>query len=217
MPTKGIHKISVLIVDDHPPLRAGVRAMLENTPDISVVGEAGNGNEARKLLDELHPHVVLLDLKISRFSPSAFAKWTRENYPETVTLVLTAHDRDAYLARMIEAGTAGYLSKKIKAEQLIKAIRRAASGEYLYSEQQEKRARQWHEEVEQKWRSLSEREKQVLRLLAGGVSNKEISSKLHITLKTVDKHLERIYQKLEASSRAEVVIWGIEHVGDFPY
>ncbi len=217
MPTRGINKISVLIVDDHPPLRAGVRAMLESTPDLYVVGEAGNGNEARKYLEERQPNVVLLDLRIPRFSPVTFARWVRENYPGIVTLVLTAHDRDAYLARMIESGTAGYLNKKIKAEQLIKAIRRAASGENLYSRQQQERARRWHAEVEKKWRSLSEREKQVLRLLASGASNKEISSKLHITLKTVDKHLERIYQKLEASSRAKAVLWGIKHTGDFPY
>lgn len=217
MATKPRKKISVLIVDDHPPLRAGIRAMLEKTPDIYVVGEAENGEEAERLLDELRPKVILLDLKMPGFSAFAFEKWAREHYPETLTLVLTAHDRDAYLASMMEAGAVGFLDKKTGAEQLTAAIRRAASGENLYDELQKRRVRKWHEEVERKWNSLSEREQQVLLLLADGLSNKDISSKLKISSKTVDKHLEKTYQKLEVSSRAEAVLWGIEHMGDFPY
>jgi DNA-binding NarL/FixJ family response regulator len=217
MSTRNVKKISVLIVDDHPSLRAGVRAMLEKTPDIFVVGEVGSGAEAEKLLEEMRPNIILLDLKMPNFSPSAFEKWTRENYPETITLVLTSHDRDAYLANMMDAGAVGYLDKEVRAGQLIDAIRRAASGENLYDEQQKKRARKWHEDVEKKWSNLSERERQVLRLLADGLSNKDIASKLSIAIKTVDKYLEKIYQKLEVTSRAEAVLWGIEHVGDFPY
>lgn len=210
-------KISVLIVDDHPPLRAGVRAMLEKTPDIYVIGEAGSGEEAEKMLDELRPNIILLDLKMPNFSPSAFEKWARETYPETITLVLTAHDRDAYLAGMMEAGAVGYLDKESKAEQLIEAIRRAASGESLYDEWQKKRARKWREEVEKKWNELSERERQVLRLLVDGLNNKDIALKLGISIKTLDKHLEKIYQKLTVSSRVEAVLWGKENMGDFPY
>ena len=100
--------------------------MLEKTDDIYVVGEAGNGDEAEELLDELRPNIILLDLKMPDFSPSAFEKWARENYPETITLVLTSHDRDAYLANMMDAGAVGYLDKEVWAEQLIEAIRRAA-------------------------------------------------------------------------------------------
>jgi DNA-binding NarL/FixJ family response regulator len=210
-------KISVLVVDDHPPIRAGVRAMLEKTPDIYVVGEAENGREAEKLLDELRPDIILLDLKVPGFSPSVFEKWAREKYPETVTLVLTAHHRDAYLAGMMDAGAAGYLDKNVRAEQLIDSIRRAVSGENIFDEQQKKRARRWHEDVEKKWNSLSEREKQVLRFLAEGMSNQDIASKLNITTKTLDKHLERIYEKLEVDSRAKAVLWGKENLGDFPY
>lgn len=94
---------------------------------------------------------------------------------------------------------------------------RAASGENLYDEWQKNRARKWHEEVEKKWNSLSKRERQVLRLLADGLSNKDVSSKLSITVKTLDKHLEKIYQKLGVASRTEAVLWGKENVGDFPY
>lgn len=191
--------------------------MLEKTPDICVVGEAGTDKAARRLLDRLRPKIILLDLKMPDFSPSEFEKWARENYPETITLVLTAHDRDAYLANMMDAGAVGYLDKEARAEQLIDAIRRAASGENLYDKWQKKRAGTWREDVRKKWNSLSEREQQVLRMLAEGSNNKDISSKLSISPKTVDKHLERIYQKLGVTSRAEVVLWGINNVGDFPY
>lgn len=217
MSTQSENKISVLIVDDHPPLRAGVRAILEKTSDIYVIGEAGNGEDAKRFLDELRPKIILLDLKMPGFSPSAFEKWARENYPETLTLVLTAHDRDAYLASMIDAGAVGYLDKEMKAEQLINAIRRAVSGENLFDEFQKKRAHKWHEEVEEKWNNLSEKERQVLRLLTDGLGNKDIASKLSITVKTLDKHLERVYKKLAVTSRTEAVLWGKEHVGDFPY
>lgn len=217
MSTQAARKISVLIVDDHPPLRAGVRAMIERTDDIYVVGEAGNGDDAEKLLDELRPNIILLDLKMPNFSPSAFERWARENYPETITLVLTSHDRDAYLANMMDAGAVGYIDKDTRAEQLIEAIRRAVSGDSLFDEQQKRRAQKWHEDVEKKWNSLSERERQILRLMAEGASNKEISSKLTVTESTVEKHLERIYEKLGVSVRAKAVIWGIQNCMDFPY
>ena len=140
-------KISVLIVDDHPPIRAGICNMLARAHDISIIGEAQNGDEARRLLDKLRPHIILLDLVMPGFSPAAFAKWVRENYPETETLVLSAHDRDVYLAGMLEAGAAGYLDKSIREEGLIDAIRRAARGERLFSAGQELRAQRWRNAI----------------------------------------------------------------------
>jgi len=214
---KNPKKISVLLVDDHPPIRAGIRKMLEKTPDIFVAGEAQNGDEARRLLDELRPNIILLDMVMPGFSPAAFERWARENYPETVTLVLTAHDRDAFLAEMMEAGVAGYLDKNLREERLVGAIRRAAHGENLFYKKQKLRAQHWHNEVEIKWNSLSEREKEVLRLLADGANNKAISSRLRISTKTVEKHLERIYRKLGVPSRVKAVLWGREHGRDFPY
>jgi DNA-binding NarL/FixJ family response regulator len=151
-------RISVLIVDDHPPLRAGVRAILEKASDINVVGESVNGEEAEKLLAELRPDLILLDLKMPGFSPSAFEKWVRENYPETITLVLTGHGNDAYLASMMDAGAVGFLDKEVQADQLISSIRLAVSGEILFDEKQQKRAEKWRKEVKEKWDRLSERE-----------------------------------------------------------
>ena len=212
-----IQKISVLIVDDHPSIREGLRAMIERTADIYLVGAAQDGEEARQLLEKLHPKILLLDLVMPGFSPSVFEKWVRENYPDTITLVLTSHDRDAYLAHMLEAGVAGYLNKNIQSEDLMNAIRRAARGENLIDEDQKIRARYWLEGVEQKWNSLSEREQEILRLLALGATNKFISRDLQISFKTVDKHVENIYKKLGVASRTEAALWGQEHGRDFPY
>jgi len=210
-------KISVLLVDDHPAIRAGIRAMIEDAIDIYVVGEAQNGDEARRLLEEIRPRVILLDLVIPDFSPYTFEKWVRENYPETITLVLTSHDRDAYLAHMMEAGTVGYLNKNICTEGLINAIHRAVIGETLFDDHQRARARRWREDIENKWNSLSEREKEVLQLLALGATNKFISKDLHVATKTVEKHLARLYFKLGTTSRTQAALWGREHGRDFPY
>lgn len=210
-------RISVLLVDDHPPIRAGLRAMLDKTTDLCVIGEAENGDEARRLLHELRPNIILLDLVMPDFSPTAFEKWARENYPEITTLVLTSHHRDAYLAGMIEAGAAGYLDKNISAEGLIQAIRHAARGGILFSEEQKLNAQRWRSEVETKWNSLSPREREIVRWLAVGATNKFLSQHLHISQKTVEKHLARIYKKLAVSSRAEAALWGSEHGRDFEY
>jgi len=211
------HKISVLLVDDHPPIRSGIRAMLERTPDLCIVGEAENGDEARRLLEELRPQIILLDLVIPGFSPAAFEKWARQNYPETSTLVLTGHDRDHLLASMMEAGVAGYLDKSIQWEGLADAIRRAACGECLFTEGQEARVQRWHKEVEQRWNSLSDREKKILRLLVTGATHKYIAAEMHIGHTTLEKHLESLYRKLDVDSRTEAALWAKEHEGEFPY
>jgi len=119
--------ITVLLADDHPVAREGVRGILAKLPDIQIVGEAQNEKEVKELVAKLHPKILLLDLKMPGTSPFEIEKWVRENYPETITLVLTAHDRDFYLAGMMDAGIAGYLSKTERADNLIAAIRRAVA------------------------------------------------------------------------------------------
>ena len=203
-------KITVLIADVHEVTRRGIRAYLEQTPDLQVVGEAKEGEEIRRLVARLQPHILLLDLIMPNLSPAELEKWVRSNYPETTTLVLTSHDRDAYLSNMLDAGVAGYLDKKLRAGQLVAAIRRAACGEFIFDKHQLERARRWREDVSRKWESLSARERQVLQLLTEGGENKAIAAALEITVKTVGKHLENIYRKLEVTSRAEAIHWWIE-------
>ncbi len=202
--------ITVLIADDHEVTRRGIRAFLEQTPDLQVVGEAEDGGGIMQLVASLRPQILLLDLIMPNLSPADLEKWVRANYPETITLVLTSHDRDAYLSNMLDAGVAGYLDKKLRAGQLIAAIRRAACGEFIFEKGQLERARHWREDVSVKWERLSERERQVLHLLTEGGENKTIAATLGITVKTVEKHLENIYRKLVVTSRAEAIHWWVE-------
>lgn len=140
-------KITVLLADDHPLARMGIRNLLAQADDLEIVDEAENGFQVQELVHKLRPNVLLLDLKMPGPRPADLEEWVRENHPETITLVLSSHDRDRYLAAMMDAGAAGYLSKETTAEQLIKAIRRAAQGVPVFDEGQYVRAKRWKEEV----------------------------------------------------------------------
>ena len=199
--------ITLLLADDHPLAREGVRHILEKAPDIEIVGEAEDGNEVKKLISSLRPRILLLDLVMPGTSPFEIEKWVRENYPATVTLVLTAHDRDFYLAGMMDMGISGYLTKAERAENLIAAIRRAAQGGVFFTTRQIDRAKRWRQEVGKKWEKLTDREREVLSLMERGLSNKAIAKQLGITLKTVAYHLSVIFERLDVGSRYEAIAW----------
>ncbi len=203
----GPKTITVLLADDHPVAREGVRSILAKAPDIQIVGEAENGDGIKDLIPKLRPNILLLDLKMPGTSPFEVEKWVRESYPETITLVLTAHDRDVYLAGMMDAGIAGYLSKTERAENLIAAIRRAASGESLFTHEQFIRAKKWRQEVGEKWEKLTKREREVLSLMEKGLSKRAIAQELGVTVKTVAYHASAIFDRLDVESRHEAVAW----------
>lgn len=204
--------IRLLMADDHPVTRAGIRAVLSAAPDIHVVGEAQNGHEVQALVSQLRPHILLLDLQMPDTHPAEIERWVRAHAPETITLVLTAHDRDAYLADMMEAGVAGFLAKSEPDEGLIAAIRRAAGGEILFDDAQLARVRCWRKVAGEKWESLTERERQVLQYLTQGLSNKAIAEKLCVTSKTVAYHITNILSKLDVTSRQEAAAWVHTHL-----
>lgn len=129
--TSGSERIRVLLADDHPAMRAGIRAILEKASDIQVVGEAGDGEEARRLVEELHPQVLLLDLCMPGPKPEDTVVWVRAHSPETAVLVLTAHDIDAYLAAMVAAGIAGFVLKEEVPKRIVDAVRRVARQEVI--------------------------------------------------------------------------------------
>jgi len=151
-------KITILLADDHPVTRAGIRSVLSHTTDLEIVGEAQNGVEVQQMVSELSPRILLLDLRMPGLGPAKLETWVRENYPDTITLILTQHDRDAYLAEMMDAGVAGYLVKNASTNQLLVAIRRAAKGDALFTNEQIQRVYKWRKVVGQKWHSLTERE-----------------------------------------------------------
>ena len=206
--------IRVLLADDHEVIRRGIRSILESASDFEVIGEAPDGESALKMVAELQPDVLLLDLKMPGLPSYRVEKRVRQQYPQVVTLILTAHDRDFYLANMMEAGASGYLSKSDRAEKLIDAIRRAVRGEVLYTDEQYQRVRQWNQLAGQKWENLTNRERQTLKLLVKGMDNAQIAEYLHITTRTAAYHVSNIIRKLGVTSRQEAIGWAIKHIPD---
>lgn len=207
--------ITIMIVDNHPGWIEGVRMIIHKASDMQIVGEVQDGEQIKQKIAELQPDILLLDLVMPNHNPAELEKWVREKYPDVVTLVLTAHDRDAYLAGMMEAGAAGYLDKKMKANDLLDAIRRAARGEFLYDKEQMERAQRWRKEVGRKWDSLTKREREALQLLTEGADNNGIAASLNVSIHTVEKHLKNIFKKLDVTSRTEAVLWWVEKGTDF--
>lgn len=213
METKNI--ITILIADDQPIARAGIQQLLSKAKDFEIVGEARDGFETLKRVSQLRPRVLLLDIKMPGPRSFEIEKWIRENIPETVTLVLTSHDHDAYLASMIDAGAVGYLTKEESANRLINAIRQAAIGIIYFNEEQIDRMQRWKHEVKEKWEKLSIREREVLRILKLGKDNKTIAESLSVSIKTVEFHMTNILKKLTLNSRDEAIVWMHENsVGD---
>ncbi len=206
--------ITVLVADDEPVARAGIRSLLDTAEDIEIIGEANNGFEVLELIPKLHPQILLLDLKMPGLRPSRIEKWVREHHPDVITLVLTSHDRDYYLSAMMDAGAAGYLSKKELAERLIGAIRRAAEGTIYFSDEQIARAHKWKETVSNKWESLTDREKELVKQVATGADNKSIAAFLNISPKTVEFHVTNILKKLGMNSRDEAIVWMLNYQPD---
>jgi DNA-binding NarL/FixJ family response regulator len=213
MPTS--HKdITVLIADDHPTTRAGIRAILETTPDIRIIGEVENGFQVEKTVAALQPNILLLDLIMPGPKPAQLEKSIRAQFPEIITLVLTAHDRDAYLATMMDMGVAGFLCKTETGETLVAAIRLAASGLSIFTEDQCRRALSWRHLAGEKWKSLTAREREVLHLIMEGRDNKYIAKELGITSKTAAYHVTSILKKLNVKCRHEAIAWVQRYLPD---
>ena len=196
-------RIRLIIVDDHPVVRAGLQGMLAGQPDLEVVGEATTGAEAVALVAELRPTVVLVDLRMPEMDGVAAIERIVDGYPETQILVLTTYDTDADILRAIEAGATGYLLKDTPREELFRAVRAAARGESVLAPTVAARLMQQLRTPDAK--SLTVREIEVLSLVARGASNKEIGRQLHISEATVKTHLLHIFAKLEVSDRTAAV------------
>ena len=205
--------IKVLLVDDHPPLRAGMKARLEVEEDIVVIGEAGNGKDALALARQLDPNVLVLDMEMPDMTGLEVATKLNEEHAPIRILVLSAHEDPEYIIKMVEGGTvAGYLTKNESLDTIVAAVRGVAKGEegWLSREvaaalMKQKRGR--GKDIDHSLQQLSRRELEVLQLIAQGFNNIQIGEELYIAESTVKKHVSNIYTKLELNSRAEVTAW----------
>ena len=207
-------KISVIIAEDHAVVREGTRELLEREPDIDVVGEAANGLEAVALVRRLKPHVAIMDISMPVMSGIDATERIKAIEPGTAVLILTAYDDDQYVFALLAAGAAGYLLKDVSSAEVVKAVRAVHAGEPVLHPAIARKvlARFAREKMEQTHGgevSLSERELEVLRLAARGVSNAGIASHLYISVRTVQVHLTHIFAKLGVGSRTEAVIVGL--------
>ena len=196
-------KLSILIADDHPVVRDGLRGMLESQADFEVVGEAEDGAQAIQLVTELKPEIVLMDLRMPVVDGVTAIREIKGSQAESQILVLTTYDSDADILPAIEAGATGYLLKDSSREELYGAIRATARGETVLAPTVAARlVGRMRAPAEEK---LSSRELEVLQLVAEGASNKEIASSLHISQATVKSHLIHIFGKLGVSDRTAAV------------
>lgn len=207
--------IRVLIADDHAVLRDGLRALLSGCEGIEVVGEAEDGLDAVEKTEALHPDVVLMDIAMPRLGGLEAALELRQRKLPARVLVLTQYDNKEYVFKMLKAGVAGYMLKKAAATELVTAIRAVHAGEsFLYpSVTRAVIDRYLHEgetsETESRFEQLSDREKEVLKLLAEGRSNNEIADLLCLSVKTVMSHRASIMEKLDIHNRTDLVKFAI--------
>jgi len=206
-------QITVFIAEDHALVREGTRQILEQQPDLRVVGEADRGDSAVELIGILRPAVVLLDLRLPVMNGIEVATRIRDSWPDVKVLILSAYDDEDYVLAALEAGVAGYLLKIAPGREVVKAVRAAYAGEtVLHPGIARQLARQWQRaNLADQGDRLSPRELAVLGLLARGSSNKEIAAALGISFRTVEGHLGNIFSKLGVDSRIEAVLYAADH------
>lgn len=193
-------RIRVLTADDHPVVRAGIAAMLANEPDLVVVAEAANGEEAVALFEAHRPHVVLIDLRMPRLDGVGAIQAIRAVDPGARLVALTTYEGDADIHRALSAGACGYLLKDALVGELVNAVRTAAAGKRVIPPAVATRLAEFMPRDD-----LSAREREVLLFVARGLGNKEIARAIGRSAETVKAHLESIFQKLGASDRTQAV------------
>jgi DNA-binding NarL/FixJ family response regulator len=206
-------RIRVLLVHDHAVVRMRLRAFFDLLPDIEVVGEAADGSEGVAMARRLLPDVVLMDLLMPNMDGVTAIGRIKSELPETEIVTMTSFIEEEQVTAALEAGASGYVLKDAEAEEVAQAIRAAHAGEVHLDPQvarllaQRMRARREPEPVE----PLTEREKDVMRLLAQGLSNKEIGARLFITERTARTYVSNILGKLGLASRTQAALWAVEH------
>lgn len=209
-------KIRVLICDDHTILREGIHLLLDAQPDIEVVGEAVDGRDAVEKTNALKPDVILMDIAMPSLNGLEATKLVLRDNPNVRVLVLTMYESDEYLSQMLEAGAAGYVLKKVAGSELVYAIRAVHQGEaFLYPSITKRLVQDYLRRVEtgeerDSFNGLTDREREVLQLVAESHTNKQIADLLHVSVRTVQNHRAHIMEKLGMHDRGELIKYAIQ-------
>ena len=197
--------IKVLLVDDHTVVRSGLAAVLAVTDDLQLTGEASDGEEAIKLCERLEPDVILMDLLMPKMDGVAATKVIKTRWPRIQIIALTSFKEKEYVEGALKAGALGYLLKNVSADELEKAIRRAAAGQPSLSPEAAQVLIQNVNQPQKSGFDMTEREKEILKLMTEGLSNNEIAERLIISQSTVKFHVSNVLSKLGVTSRTEAV------------
>lgn len=209
-------KVRILLADDHPMMREGIRHLLKRERDFEVVGEAGDGEEAIRTAEENMPDVILMDVGMPKMGGLEATKQIKAKHPNIAVLVLTIHDEDEYIVGLLQAGAAGYILKSAYGEELVHAIRAVRAGDFVLDPKVAGRLLKRCASLPSKpfkieaAEQLTTREFQVLKLAATGLSNKDIAGTLGIGVRTVKGHFINIFSKSGVSSRTEAVLWALK-------
>ena len=202
----------MLIADDHTLVRDGTRRILETEKDLEVVAEASNGEEAVALTSSLRPDVAIIDIAMPVLDGIEVTRQIKALYPATAILILTAHDNDQFIYNLLEAGAAGYLLKSVRSQELVDAVRALHAGESVLHPAIARKVLNYfaspsgRDKKQGRSETLTQRELDILKLVTKGLSNKEIANELSLSARTVQRHLESIFIKLQVGSRTEAVV-----------
>ena len=209
-------KHTIFIVEDHQLFREGLKAMLERRGDVEIVGEAEDGLEAVRKIRKARPELVLLDLSMPKMSGISVMKEVKRELPDTRILALTIHESDQFVLEAFEAGADGYCIKDASRKELMVAIESVLDGKTFISPDISDQVMEGfltsRKEIkkESRWESVTQREREVLKLLAEGYTNKEIGDFLHISVKTVEKHRSNLMGKLDLHNVAHLTSYAVE-------
>jgi two-component system, NarL family, response regulator DevR len=202
-------KTRIMIVDDHEVVRLGMRAALEAEQDLAVVGEASNGAEALAKMPVLAPQLILMDVRMEKMNGIEACREIKSRYPDVHILMITSYTDDDAVISSILAGASGYLLKHLSRAELLRSIRLVASGHSLIDTNTTKQAME--RLTQMPGSELTEREREVLALVARGYTNKQIADTLYVSEKTARNHVSHILEKLGLSRRSEAAVFAVEH------
>jgi DNA-binding NarL/FixJ family response regulator len=214
-----MNPIKIILIDDHQLVRDGIKSLLNDAPNISIIGQAGSVKELMELIDQSPPDIVMMDISLPGISGLEATRTLSEEFPGIRVLILTMHTGEDFIFNAIKAGAKGYLPKNTTKKELIEAVNRIYAGEEYFSESISniilksyiQKAQKGEKVSDRNEDKLSTREIEILKLFAGGLSNQEIADKLFISIRTVESHKNHIMQKLELDSTVDLIKFAIKN------